>query len=72
MAQFEALYGRRRRTLLSWIELREKAIFRPNLVEEVKVIVSRIQENIRAARSHQESYANKRHQPLEFTVGDHV
>jgi hypothetical protein len=26
----------------------------------------------KAAKSHQESYANKRRQPLEFEVGDHV
>jgi hypothetical protein len=34
--------------------------------------VSRIQENLRAAKSRQESYANKRRQPLGFAVGDHV
>jgi hypothetical protein len=26
----------------------------------------------KAAKSHQESYANKRRRPLEFEVGDHV
>jgi hypothetical protein len=31
-----------------------------------------IQENLKAARSHQESYANKRCRPLEFAIGDHV
>jgi hypothetical protein len=50
----------------------DKAIFGPDLIEEAKATVSRIQENLRVARSHQESYANKRHRPLEFTVGDHV
>jgi hypothetical protein len=34
--------------------------------------VSRIQDNLRAAKSHQESYANERRQPLEFKVGNHV
>jgi hypothetical protein len=28
--------------------------------------------NLKAAKSHQESYANKRHQPLEFEVGNRV
>jgi hypothetical protein len=60
------------RTPLNWIEPREKAIFRPDPIEEAKANVSRIQENLRVARSHQESYANKRRRPLEFTVGDHV
>jgi hypothetical protein len=41
--------------------------FGPNIVEEVEEIVHRMQENLKAER-----YANKRHQPLEFEVGDHV
>jgi hypothetical protein len=36
------------------------------------VAVHRIQENLKAARSHQESYANKRCRPVEFEVGDHM
>jgi hypothetical protein len=35
-------------------------------------MIHRIQDNLKAAKSRQESYANKRHQPLEFEVGDHV
>jgi hypothetical protein len=72
MAPFEALYGCRCRTPLNWIEPREKAIFGPNHVETAKATISRIQENLREARSCQESYANKRSWPLEFSVGDHV
>jgi hypothetical protein len=34
--------------------------------------VHRIQENLKAAKSRQETYANKRHLTLEFKVGDHV
>jgi hypothetical protein len=33
---------------------------------------TRIQENLKAAKSRQETYANKRRRPLEFEVGDHV
>jgi hypothetical protein len=47
-------------------------IFGPDLVEEAKTTVSRIQDNLRAAKSCQDSYANKRRRPLEFAVGDHV
>jgi hypothetical protein len=72
MAPFEVLYGRRCHTPLNWTEPEEKAIFGPDLVEEAKATTGHIQENLRAARSLQESYTNKRHQPLEFTVGDHV
>jgi hypothetical protein len=58
--------------MLNWIELGEKAIFGPNLVEEAEATICRIQDNLNAAMSHQEAYANKRHWPLELEVGDHV
>jgi hypothetical protein len=47
-------------------------IFGPDLIEEAEMIVSRIQENLRATKSCQESYANKSRRPMEFVVGDHV
>jgi hypothetical protein len=72
MAPFEVLYRCRCHTPVKWIEPREKVIIGPDLVEEVEVIVSRIQDNLRAAKSHQESYANKRRRPLEFKVRNHV
>jgi hypothetical protein len=72
MVPFEALYGRRCRTPLNWIQPGEKVIFGPDLVKEVEAIVCRIQDNLRATKSRQETYANKRRQPLEFEVGDHV
>jgi hypothetical protein len=72
MAPFEVLYGRRCRTLLNWIELGEKVIFSPNIINEAEATVRHIQDNLRAVKSHQESYANKRRRNLEFVVGDHV
>jgi hypothetical protein len=44
----------------------------PDLIEEAEATVSRIQDNLRVMKSRQESYANKRHRPLEFEVRDHV
>jgi hypothetical protein len=72
MAPFEILYGRRCLTPLNWIELGEKVIFSPDIVDEAKATVHHIQDNLRAIKSHQESYGNKRCRPLEFEVGDHV
>jgi hypothetical protein len=72
MASFEVLYGRRCRTPLNWIELGEKIIFGPDLVEEAEATVRRIQDNLKAAKSRQETYANKSRRPLEFEVGNHV
>jgi hypothetical protein len=69
---FEVLYRCQCRTPLNWIELGEKVIFGPDLVEEAEATVRRIQDNLKAVKSRQETYANKRHQSLEFEVGNHV
>jgi hypothetical protein len=60
MAPFEVLYGCQCHTPLNWVEPGEKMIFGPDLVEEAEMTVSRIQDNLRTAKSHQESYVNKR------------
>jgi hypothetical protein len=72
MALFEVLYGRICRTPLNWIEPGEKVIFGPDLVQEAESIVHQVQENLKAVKSRQETYANKRRRPLEFKVGNHV
>jgi hypothetical protein len=72
MTPFEVIYGRRCRTPLNWIELGEKVIFGPDLVDGAKATIHCIQDNLKATKSRQESYANKRRRPLQFEVGDHV
>jgi hypothetical protein len=66
------LYRCRCRTPLNWIEPGEKVIFGPDLVKEAEATVRRIQDNFKAAKSSQGTYAKKRCQPLEFEVGDLV
>jgi hypothetical protein len=72
MAPFEALYGRRCRTPLSWSETGERQIFGPDLVTKAEDKVKLIQENLKAAQSRQKSYADQRRKPLQFQVGDYV
>jgi hypothetical protein len=60
MTPFKVLYGHRCHTPLNWIEPGEKVIFGPDLVVEAEATVSRIQDNLKAAKSCQEAYANKR------------
>jgi hypothetical protein len=60
MTPFEVLYGRRCCTTLNWIELGENVIFGPNLIYEAEATIRHIQDNLKATRSCQESYANKR------------
>jgi hypothetical protein len=68
MALFKVLYGRRCHTPLNWIVPREKVMFGPDLIDEAEAIVCRIQDKLKAANSHQESYVNKRHRPLELKL----
>ena len=72
MAPFEALYGHRCRTPLSWSQTGERKVFGPDLVIEAEEKVKVIQENLRAAQDSQKSYFDKRKKPLQFDVGDHV
>ena len=72
MAPFEALYGRRCRTPLSWSQAGERKIFGPGLVSEAEEKVKVIQANLKIAQSRQKSYADKRRDPLQFKVGDFV
>jgi hypothetical protein len=72
MLPFEVLYGWPCHTLLSWFEVGERVIFGPDIVTEAEEKVRQIHANILTAQSHQKSYTDKRHRPLEFEVGDHV
>jgi hypothetical protein len=72
MAPFEALYGRRCRTPLSWSETGERKIFGPDLVVEAEDKVKIIQANLKIAQSRQKSYVDKRRKPLQFQAGDFV
>jgi hypothetical protein len=72
MAPFEALYGRRCQTPLSWSETGERKIFGPDLVIEAKDKIKVIQANLKTAQSRQKSYVDKRRKPLQFQVGDFV
>jgi hypothetical protein len=47
-------------------------IFGPDIVEQGEMIVHRVQDNLKAVKSRQETYANKRHRPLEFEARNHV
>ncbi|GKD04084.1 putative reverse transcriptase domain-containing protein, partial [Tanacetum coccineum] len=71
-APFEALYGRKCRSLIMWVEVGEGELIRPELVQETTEKISQIKDRFKAARDHQKSYADKRRKPLEFSVGDYV
>jgi hypothetical protein len=60
MTPFEVLYGHPCHTPLNWIEPGEKVILGPDIIDEAEATVHHIQDNLKAMKSHQESYANKR------------
>jgi len=72
MALFEALYGRRCRTPLNWVEPGERRNYGIDFVNEAEKKVHIIQQHMRVAQSRQKSYAGKRRRPLEFKVGDYI
>jgi len=72
MAPFEALYGRKCRTPLNWVEPGERRYYGIDFVNEAEKKVHIIQQHMRAAQSRQKNYADKRRRPLEFNVGDYV
>jgi hypothetical protein len=72
MAPFEALYGRKCRTLLYWSETGESQLFRPEIIKEAERQVQVVRENLKVAQSRQKSYADTRRRELTFEEGDYV
>ncbi|GJU85493.1 putative reverse transcriptase domain-containing protein [Tanacetum coccineum] len=55
-----------------WTEVGESQLIGPEIVQETTKNIVQIKERLKTARSRQKSYANNRHKPLEFQVGDRV
>ncbi|GKA67457.1 putative reverse transcriptase domain-containing protein [Tanacetum coccineum] len=71
-APFEALYGRKCRSPVCWTEVGEAQILGPELIQETTEKIIQIKQRMQAARDRQKSYANLKHKPMEFQVGDKV
>ena len=72
MAPYEVLYGRPCRSPICWTKVGERSITGSDLIRDTSEKVGLIRKCLLTAQSRQKSYANKRHRPLEFEVGDHV
>nr|GEZ88531.1 putative reverse transcriptase domain-containing protein [Tanacetum cinerariifolium] len=53
-------------------EVREGQLIGPEIVQETTKKISQIKDMLKAACDRQNSYADRRRKPLEFSVGDHV
>nr|GEV10978.1 reverse transcriptase domain-containing protein [Tanacetum cinerariifolium] len=66
---FEALYGRKCRSPITWAEVGEGQLIGPELVQETTEKISQIKDRLKVACDRQKSYADKRRKPLEFGIG---
>jgi len=71
MAPYD-LYGRPCRTPICWDEVGERRLSMVELIDQTNEVINKIREKLRAAQDRQKSYANVRHRPLAFDVGEHV
>ncbi|GKC73144.1 putative reverse transcriptase domain-containing protein [Tanacetum coccineum] len=69
---FEALYGRKCRSLIYWSEVGDAQLTGLEMICETTKMIVQIKNRLLAARSRQKSYEDVRHKPLEFEVGDKV
>ena len=72
MAPYEALYGRKCRTPLCWIELSEKKVISPDLIQETKKKVKMIRERLKVVANRQKSYADLKRKDIQYEIDDKV
>nr|GEV45450.1 putative reverse transcriptase domain-containing protein [Tanacetum cinerariifolium] len=71
-APFEALYGGKCRSHVCWSEAGDSQLTGSELIQETTEKIVKIKNRLLTTRSRQKSYADVRHRPLEFNVGDKV
>ncbi|XP_016690457.1 uncharacterized protein [Gossypium hirsutum] len=72
MAPYEVLYSRRCRTPVCSMELGEKRMIGPELIQETKDIVKKIGDKLKTAFDRNKSYSDLKHRDIEYSVGDAV
>jgi hypothetical protein len=72
MRPFEALYGRKCNTPVSWDNPADRAIVGLELLKEMEEKMLKIKQNLKVAQDRDKRYANKNRTHREFKVGDHV
>ena len=70
MAPFEALYGKRCRTPLSWDKVGDRQLFGPDLIKESEQNVKLIRDRLKVAQSRQKSYVDSKRKEIVYKVGD--
>ena len=72
MAPYEALYGRKYRTLVCWDEAGERKLVGPKIVQLTTDKIQLIRSRLKAAQDRQKSYADLKRKDIEYGVGEKV
>ena len=72
MTPYEALHGRRCRTLVCWIELNEHKVIGPYIVKVIEDKVHVIRQRLKVDGDQQKSYADLKRKDIEYEVSDKV
>jgi hypothetical protein len=72
MSPFEAIYGRKCNTPVSWDNLVDRVVVGTNLLREMEEKMIKIKQNLKASQDRQKIYANKGKTLRKFKVGDHL
>nr|GEW34487.1 putative reverse transcriptase domain-containing protein [Tanacetum cinerariifolium] len=72
VAPYEALYGRKCRSPVSWAKVGEAQLTGPEMIQETTKKIILIKQRIQAAQDRQKSYTDRKRKPMKFEVGDRV
>jgi hypothetical protein len=72
MSLFEAFYGRKCNTPVSWDNPADRAVIGLEFLKEIEEKILNIKKNLKASQDRQKSNADKNRTHWEFKVGDHV
>jgi transposase InsO family protein len=72
MSPFEALYGRKCNTPVSWDNPTDRAIIGPELLREMEEQMVKIKQNLKTAQIEKKSMQTRERAHREFKVGEHV
>ncbi|PON39604.1 Ribonuclease H-like domain containing protein [Parasponia andersonii] len=72
MPPYEALYGRKCRSLIHWDKMGEKKFLGPKLVKETAEAVEKIRKRLLAIQNKKKHYADPRRREVIFDIGDKV
>jgi hypothetical protein len=72
MSPFEALYGRKCNTPVSWDNLADRVVLGTKLLKDMEDQMVKIKHNLKAAQDRQKVYADKNKTTREFKVGENV